>query len=67
MGDFRMRLIARWNTLGQTNLFYSLEKAFLQNRGYYFLLAVVCVILTVIIYERKRRKGGSLIWKNTAG
>ncbi len=67
VGDFRMRLIARWNTLGQTNLFYSLEKAFLQNRGYYFLLAVVCVILTVIIYERKRRKGGSLIWKNTAG
>ncbi len=66
-GDFRMRLIARWNTLGQTTLFSSLEKEFLQNRGYYFLLAVVCVILTVVIYERKRRKGGSLIWKNTAG
>ncbi|MEM5709735.1 hypothetical protein, partial [Elizabethkingia meningoseptica] len=35
-GDFRMRLIARWNTLGQTTLFSSLEKEFLQNRGYYF-------------------------------
>lgn len=65
VGDFRMRLVARWNTLGQTVLFSSLEKEFLQNRGYYFLLSVVCVILTVIIYERKRRKGGSLIWKNT--
>lgn len=65
VGDFGMRLIARWNTLGQTSLFYSLEKGFLQNRGYYFLLAVACVILTVIVYERKRRKGGSLVWKNT--
>ncbi len=65
VGDFRMRLIARWNTLGQTTLFSSLEKGFLQNRAYYFLLAVVCIILTVIVYERKRRKGGSLVWKNT--
>lgn len=65
VGDFRMRLVARWNTLGQAALFSSLEKEFLQNRGYYFLLSVVCVILTVIVYERKRRKGGSLIWKNT--
>lgn len=65
VGDFRMRLVARWNTLGQAVLFSSLEKEFLQNRGYYFLLSVVCVILTVIVYERKRRKGGSLIWKNT--
>lgn len=67
VGDFRMRLIARWNTLGQTTLFSSLEKELLRNRGYYFLLAVLCVILTVIIYERKRRKGGSPVWKNTAG
>lgn len=65
VGDFRMRLIARWNTLGQTTLFSSLEKGFLQNRAYYFLLAVACIILTVIVYERKRRKGGSLVWKNT--
>ncbi len=65
VGDFRMRLVARWNTLGQAVLFSSLEKEFLQNRGYYFLFSVVCIILTVIVYERKRRKGGSLIWKNT--
>lgn len=64
VGDFGMRLVARWNTLGKTMLFSTLEKELLQNRGYYFLLAVVCVILTVIVYERKRRKGGSLIWKN---
>lgn len=65
VGDFGMRLVARWNTLGKTVLFTSLEKSFLVNRGYYFLLAVVCVILTVIVYEKKRRKGGSLIWKST--
>lgn len=65
VGDFQMRLVARWNTLGQTTLFSSLEKELLRNRGYYFLLAVVCVILTVVVYERKRRKGGRLLWKNT--
>lgn len=65
VGDFGMRLIARWNTLGQTTLFYSMEKEFLLNRCYYFLLAVVCVVLTVIVYERKR--GGNPVWKNTAG
>lgn len=67
VGDFGMRLVARWNTLGEAVLFSSLEKGLLLNRGYYFLLAVVCVMLTVIVYERKRRKGGSLIWKNTEG
>lgn len=67
VGDFGMRLVARWNTLGETLHFASLKKSFLMNRGYYFLLAVVCVMLTVIVYERKRRKGGSLTWKNTEG
>lgn len=57
VGDFGMRLVARWNTLGQTALYTLLEKEFLFNRGYYFLLAVVCVILTVIVYERKRGRG----------
>ena len=64
VGDFRLRLVARWNTLGETVHFASQEKEFLFNRGYYFLLAAACVILTVIVYERKRRKGGILIWKN---
>lgn len=57
VGDFGMRLVARWNTLGQTSLYISLEKEFLFNRGYYFGLAVVCVILTVLVYERKRGRG----------
>lgn len=57
VGDFGMRLVARWNTLGQTSLYTSLEKEFLFNRGYYFGLAVVCVILTVLVYERKRGRG----------
>ena len=57
VGDFGMRLVARWNALGQTSLYTSLEKEFLFNRGYYFGLAVVCVILTVLVYERKRGRG----------
>ena len=63
VGDFGMRLVARWNTLGETALFASLEKEFLLNRGYYFLLAIVCVILTVIVYERKRGKGETIYGK----
>ena len=48
VGDFGLRLVARWNI--------SQEQEFLRNRGYYFLLAIVCLILTVVVYERKRRK-----------
>lgn len=64
VGDFGLKLVARWNTLGETVLYASQEKEFLFNRGYYFLLSVICVVITVIVYERKRRKGGSMIWKN---
>lgn len=64
VGDFKLRLVARWNTFGKASHFASLEKEFLFNRGYYFLLAVICVILTIVVYERKRGKGGNLIWKN---
>lgn len=63
VGDFGMRLVARWNTLGQTALYTSLEKELLFNRGYFFILAVVCVILTVIVYERKRGRGAEAYGK----
>lgn len=63
VGDFGLRLVARWNTLGKTSLFYALEKEFLRNRGYYFLLAVVCVMLTIVVYEIKRKKGGTVYGK----
>ena len=65
VGNFGLKLVARWNTLGETALYVSQEKALLYNRGYYFLLSVLCVVLTVIVYERKRGRGGSLLWKNT--
>ena len=61
VGDFGLKLVARWNTFGKATLFASQEKQFLFNRGYYFLLAALCVMLTVIVYERKRRKGRCLI------
>ncbi len=60
VGDFGLKLVARWNTLGMTLLYFSLEKELLFNRGFYFLLAVVCVILTVLVYEKKRRGGESV-------
>lgn len=60
VGDFGLKLVARWNTIGSTLLYFSLEKELLYNRGFYFLLAVVCVILTVLVYEKKRRGGESV-------
>ncbi len=63
VGDFGLRLVARWNTLGETTLYISQEQEFLRNRGYYFLLAIVCLILTVVVYERKRRKGETFYGK----
>jgi len=57
VGNFGMKLVVRWNTIGKSALYISSERELLLNRGYYFLLAVVCVILTIIVYERKRRKG----------
>ena len=65
VGNFGLKLVARWNTLGETALYVSQEKALWYNRGYYFLLSIFCVVLTVIVYERKRGRGGSLLWKNT--
>lgn len=55
VGDFGLRLVARWNTFGKTMLYESLKGEFLFNRGYYFALAIVCVLLTVIVYEKKRK------------
>lgn len=63
VGDFGMRLVARWNTLGKTALFSSLEGELLRNRGYYILLAIVCVALTVLVYERKRERGETVYGK----
>ncbi|MDE6713191.1 MAG: hypothetical protein K2K20_05590 [Lachnospiraceae bacterium] len=60
VGDFGLKLVARWNTLGRTLLYFSLEKELFFNRGFYFLLAAVCVILTVLVYEKKRRGGESV-------
>lgn len=63
VGNFGLRLVARWNTLGETTLYISQQQEFLRNRGYYFLLAMVCLILTVVVYERKRRKGETFYGK----
>ena len=64
VGNFGLKLVTRWNTLGQSMYYASLKNELLRNKGFYCLLAGVCLILTILVYERKRRKGGSLIWKN---
>lgn len=64
VGDFGLKLVARWNTLGKTEFFALMEKELLVNRGYYLLLSAVCVILTVVVYEKKRLTGGEPVWKN---
>lgn len=63
VGDFGMKLVARWNTLGETTSYLALRKELLVNRGYYFLLALICVAATVIVYEKKRGKGESFYGK----
>lgn len=62
IGDFGLRLVARWNTFGNAVLYDSLKVELLFNRGYYFLLAVICVLFNVVVYGKKRKKGA--IWKN---
>lgn len=63
VGDFGLKLITRWNTLGQSGLYASLEKSLLLNKGYYILLTLVCILLTVLVYERKRKKGETIYGK----
>ncbi len=62
-GDFSLKLVARWNTLGRTGEFWSQRQQLFLNRGFYFLLSFVCLILTVIVYEKKRREGETLYGK----
>ncbi len=63
VGDFGLKLVARWNTMGESALFSSMEKELFINRGYYAAFGVLCVLLTVLIYERKRGKGEKLYGK----
>ncbi|NBJ93060.1 ABC transporter permease [Parablautia muri] len=60
VGNFGLRLVARWNTFGSAELYDTLKEELFLNRGYYFLLAVICVLMTVIIYEIKRKMGTNL-------
>lgn len=63
VGDFGLKLVTRWNTLGQGELYASLEKSLLVNKGYYVLLTFVCILLTVLVYEGKRKKGETVYGK----
>ncbi|MCI9136461.1 MAG: ABC transporter permease [Lachnospiraceae bacterium] len=62
-GDFALKLIARWNALGNTREFLRQRQELFLNRGFYFGLSVLLLILTFAIYEKKRREGGSIYGK----
>lgn len=62
-GDFGLKLVARWNTLGDTTEFWLQRKEFFINRGFYFGLALAAIAVTVVIYEKKRREGDTIYGK----
>lgn len=66
-GDFRWKLVVRWNEFGGYGR-YALERQQLYlNRGCYALLAAVCVGAAILVYEKKRKEGVTFygkIWKN---
>lgn len=63
VGDFGIKLIVRWNTVGSAVLFESQKTQLYGNRGFYFALSIVCMVLTCLIYEKKRGEGETLYGK----
>lgn len=61
-GDFKLRLIIRWNRMGGYSDFMGECRDLYLNRGYYFALAVILLFLTVGIYNWKRKNGGKIPW-----
>lgn len=62
-GDFRWKLIVRWNEFGGHGR-YAIEKRQLYlNRGFYVLFAVICVGAAIITYEKKRKEGVTVYGK----
>lgn len=55
MGDFKLRLVARWNPLGLSEKFAACKQELYWNRGFYVLLAIICIVLAIAVYEKKRR------------
>lgn len=62
-GNFGLRLVARWNTIGKSMEFAAQKKELFLNRGYYALLALLCLALAIGVYEGKRKKGETLYGK----
>lgn len=62
-GNFGWNLIARWNALGDSAIFWQQKQDLLLNRGFYFGLSLVVFVLTIVIYEKKRREGETIYGK----
>ncbi len=63
VGGFGMRLVARWNTVGQTSYFEQLKGQFLTNRALYAVLSLLFVAVSALLYGKRRRNGGLLYGK----
>ncbi len=63
VGSFGMRLVARWNTVGQTVYFEQLKGQFLMNRGFYAVLSLLFVLSAALLYGKRRGNGGLLYGK----
>lgn len=63
LGDFRLKLIIRWNAIGESLLFEQQKTQLYINRGFYFVLALAALALTCLVYEKKRREGVTIYGK----
>lgn len=63
VGGFGLKLVVRWNELGEALLFQQQKPQFYGNRGFYFVLSLVFAALTCLIYEKKRREGETIYGK----
>lgn len=63
VGDFGMKLMLRWNTVGETEKYLDSRWDLYLNRGVYTVLSVILVLLCIAVYEKKRREGVSLYAK----
>lgn len=63
VGNFGLKLMPRWNTVGETALFFEQIKDLYCNRSFYVLLSLVFVAGAILAMTYKRKKGVNLIGK----
>ncbi len=59
VGDFGLKLVVRWNTLGGADSYLRQVNDLYINRAFYVGLSVVLVAVSILIYSVKRKKGAA--------